>query len=527
MFLQKISYFIIGIALSFTQVIGQNTNYNLTKNNIFLTKYVQNDLVNYASIKLNVKELNELLINLDNLNLGNGNYKKALLINQYNLYVIKQLVDNYPTQSPQKITDFFTKKFIAKGKNKISLNDVENQIRDEYKDPRIHFVLVCGALGCPPITQFAYDGNNLENQLNQQTKLALNNPAFIKVNPEKKQVLLSEIFKWYEKDFIINHKNVIGFINKYREKPLNTSYSTDYYTYNWGINSISLENKTQQADNIDNSQKLNKLNSTQDYTPSLLYAKGQWEYKFFNNLYSQTKGFTSDGNKENLSNRSSYLTSINQLTVGVTSRFSIGLDFWVKSVRIDDLTSSPINLLSFSGGEKSRTALTNLGLKVKVQPFKNIKQLSIQSVLLFPIAPDQQGLNNNKPYLSEDSYLSITQIFYDQTITKKLQLFLQIAPWIYMKKKAVNGNRFNISTPADVFLSYFATDRITFYIQQGYWPNFGSNGINSWFRQEGLGAKYQILKGKLETETSYTRFSMGANTGAGATYNLGLRYISL
>jgi hypothetical protein len=101
-----------------------------------------------------------------------------------------------------------------------------------------------------------------------------------------------------------------------------------------------------------------------------------------------------------------------------------------------------------------------------------------------------------------------------------------LSPWVYIKKKTV-ANRTSLSSPLDIFVSYFPTDRFTLYAQQGYWPNYGENGIASWFSQQGLGTKYQIIKGKLEIESSYTKFTMGRNQGAGSTYNFGLRFIHL
>jgi len=136
---------------------------------------------------------------------------------------------------------------------------------------------------------------------------------------------------------------------------------------------------------------------------------------------------------------------------------------------------------------------------------------------------------NGRPFLSRDSYISITQIFYDYSISNKFQLFFQLAPWIYIaKEKPLTGiSRVSVSSPTSIFFSYFPTKRLTFYVQQEFWPNYGSTGINSWFRQEGFGMKVQIIKGKLEAETSFTRFSMGANAGAGQTFNFGLRLIHL
>ncbi|MBI3520370.1 MAG: DUF547 domain-containing protein [Bacteroidetes bacterium] len=473
-----------------------------------------------------MKDINRLINETGKIKSINENEKKALLINLYNLSAIKQIAENYPINSPQEITKFYDVKYIPYNNSTLSLNDIENDIiRKDYKDPRVHFVLVCRALGCPPIVNYAYTPDKIDGQLDLQTKSALNNTDFIKVDDNYKIVFVSEIFKWYDEDFKKSNKSVIHFINKYRNSPIDENYKLDYYPYNWKINDF----KTVIGNNIlidEPSENVKTKKSTQDYTPSVLYKKGQWEYKFFNNLYSQTKGYNINGNKVKYSSRGSYFSSVNQILIGVNSRLNLGVDFWVKSVRIDDTASSPFKLLSFENSPNTRTTLTNMGPKIKFQPIKKLIHLSVQSTFLFPIAKDQEGKLNGKPYLSADSYILITQIFYDQAIGKKLQLFFQLAPWIYIKQKPIT-NRYSVSSPADIFLSFFPSKRLTIYFQEEFWPNYGSKGIDSWFRQEGIGAKFQIIKGKLEMEISHTRFSMGKSVGAGATYNFGLRFIHL
>lgn len=526
----KKSFFLVLFLTSQLYSVAQPTDSITLKTDIFLKDYVSSGLVDYALVKENITELNGLMNLLANVAPNSVSEKKAWLINLYNLAAIKLLAENYQVSSPKEIANFYDKKFIQYNHSTLSLNDIENDIiRKEFKDPRVHFALVCGALGCPPITDFAYTTDKLEEQLNQQTKLALNNNEFIKVDNDGKIVLLSEIFKWYETDFLKTNKNVIQFLNNYRTAPIDEKYSIDYYPYNWKINDIKSALNTENIMPYDPTEPIKKdKKSTQDYTPSVLYTKGQWEYKIFNNLYSQTKGYDINGNKVKYNNRGSYFSSINQVLFGITSRFNIGIDFWIKSVRIDDTATSPFKLLSFENSPNTRTALSNIGPKIKLQPFKRLSHLSIQSTFLFPVAKDQEGKTNGRPYLSADSYISITQIFYDQAIGKKFQVFFQLAPWVYIKQKAIpNTSRYSVSSPADIFLSYFPTKRLTIYIQQEFWPNYGTKGIDSWFRQEGIGAKFQIIKGKLETEASYTRFSMGKNAGAGATYNFGLRFIHL
>jgi len=490
----------------------------------FYKNYITSGLVDYKLVKSNVTELDALIKLIEVYSPSNDQDKKAFLINAYNIFTIKQLIDAYPVKSPQDLKGFYDNKIFGVLGKKRSLNEIENsELRKLYKDPRLHFVLVCGALGCPPIINDAYTPENLETQLTAQTKLALNNNEFLKI--EGNTVLLSEIFKWYEEDFT-QQKKIIEFINQYREVAIPNNFTIDYYSYDWRINEYVSTTETIQ-DEIFNPEK-NK--NTQEYTPSVLYKRGQWEYKFFNNLYTQTKGFDDERNKVNNGNRSNYFTSINQFLIGINSKINLGADVWIYSVRVNDSVSdSPFNVLRFERSPDTRTAVGHAGPKIKMAPFKKLSHLSFQTTFLFPVARDMEGRENGRPFLSRDSYISITQIFYDLSISRKFQLFFQVAPWVYVAKRKpmAETSRVSVSSPAGIFFSYFPTKRLTFYVQQEFWPNFGNNGISSWFRQEGLGMKVQVINGILEAEASYTRFTMGANTGAGQTINFGLRLIHL
>jgi hypothetical protein len=253
--------------------------------------------------------------------------------------------------------------------------------------------------------------------------------------------------------------------------------------------------------------------------------KGQWEYKFFNNLYTQTKGFDADGNKVNYMRRGSYFSSIHQFLIGITPKLNIGADLWIKSVRLDSENSSPFALLQFQqNSDNARTAISGIGPKIKISPFKRLSHFTIQSTYLIPVARDQEGQENNRPFLSADRHFLITQFFYDQPIGDKFQLFFQISPWLSVNKK-FDASTFSLSSPGTVFFSWFANKRVTVYFQNEFWPFWGDKGIDSWFRQEGLGVKFQLIPGLLETEFLYTQFSKGVNAGAGQTYNWGIRII--
>jgi hypothetical protein len=218
----------------FIQANAQDISSFFSKSDAFLKKNVSNGKVDYQGIKNDPTSLNDVLDIASKIDISKEteNSAKAFWINAYNLTLIKAVVNKYPVKSPLDIAGLFDKgTYLVAGK-KYTLNDIENKmIRAKYNDARVHFVLVCGATGCPPIINTAYLPETLEEQLNKQTKLALNNSNFIKVNAKK--VELSQIFEWYKDDF---GKNTIDFINKYRIEKIDSKSKYTYYTYDWSLN---------------------------------------------------------------------------------------------------------------------------------------------------------------------------------------------------------------------------------------------------------------------------------------------------
>ncbi|WP_430411592.1 DUF547 domain-containing protein [Kordia sp.] len=218
--------------------VAQNTNTFFKASDTFFKAYVKDGKVNYKAIKKNTAELDEILASTNSITVAksDANTYQAYWINIYNLSVIKGIVNNYPVKSPLDINGFFDKTKHTVGGKKITLNDIEHKLlRGQFNDARFHFVLVCAGLGCPPIIPEAYMPNTLDKQLDRQTRIALNNDEFIKVNAKKKRVELSEIMKWYKEDFT-QSGNEIDFINKYREEKIAAKSKISYYPYNWKLN---------------------------------------------------------------------------------------------------------------------------------------------------------------------------------------------------------------------------------------------------------------------------------------------------
>ncbi len=474
----------------------------------FLKAYVHDGLFDYEKLHDQPGALERLSAEIGNFDLLklSADERKAFYINAYNLLVIREIMRNYPVASPQDIPGFFNGKKLKIAGELLTLDDLENdKLRGKKADPRIHFALICAAMGCPRIGKFAYRPSNLDQQLNQQTSLTLNDAVFIRVDKKKKKVLISEIFKWYKKDFIREEENVLSYINRYRNETIDPNFKVGYYPYDWSLNTI--KNVPQVADLEENVANIIV------FTPSVLLKKEQIEIKNFNNIYTQT-AIDSNGEKVNLDERQTFYTGIFQFTYGISksSRVNVGFDVYLNSVKY-----KPIN-----GGNNapfSRTAVGSFGPRIKVNPIAKVPTFSVQSTLLFP------GANNleSPRFLAHDRLTWWNQFFFDKTINQ-FQIFAEGDLIFRFRKDATF-----VRTPVSLFLSYFPSQKTTFYGFIQHSPRFdgaeGSLTRSAWFSQAGIGLKYQFTP-RLNIELLATDFFTAKNDGLGKTYNIGFRFIN-
>lgn len=515
---KTVTLFVCLFIIAITPFKAQQLDVFFNDADAFFKGNVVNEKINYQQVKSNPTVLNNLISQIETATLDSlsNNEKKAFYINAYNLLVIKNIIDYYPINSPLEIGNFFDTKNNIVAQKKLSLNQLEKEIIfPTFNDNRLHFVLVCGALGCPPILNAAYLPSKLETQINQQTSAFINGNGVL-VNTEKNTVSLSEIFKWYDNDFNTKKTTKGAFINSYRNEKIPIGLKVVYLKYDWSLNDI---NKQLVIEEI----KDEPTKRIQEYTPSLLISKGQSEIKMFNNLYTQKKFFDENSNKISEGKRSSFFTSIMEYNVGLSNNFTIGGELWLKSVKIDSTDANPLSTLTMSNSPSARTAVSGLGIKVKFNPIKKWTRLSMQSTLLVNVLPDPESRDLNQPFLDANRHQWITKLFYDKPFGAKFQLFTQLSAWVDIDKE-FGSESSGVATPLDLFFSYFATKKITFYVQNQVWPSFGSDGLSSYFIQEGVGLKYQLFNG-FELETLYTSFVYGESSGAGQTFNLGFRVL--
>jgi len=235
--MKKTLFILVLFVIAFTAK-AQDLNTFLNQADTFFKEHVSSGRVEYAGIYKDQSELDNLLDIAKGVSVSkeDANNYQAFFINAYNLCVIKGLIDNYPTDSPLDIAGFFDEKLYSLGEKDMTLNDIEHKLlRGQFNDARFHFVLVCGALGCPPLIGQAYLPNTLNSQLDTQTKIALNG-SFLRVNAKKKRVEASQIMEWYKEDFTMNGASEIDFINKYRTDKIPNNFKLKYFPYDWRVN---------------------------------------------------------------------------------------------------------------------------------------------------------------------------------------------------------------------------------------------------------------------------------------------------
>lgn len=227
----------------FASILGfsnHKANLFMDEANDFLQLYVNpKGEVNYKAIKQNPENLNQILSHLEesSVNTGKVDFSKAFYINAYNILVIKGVVDHYPIEQPLDVKGFFDEiKYNVAGEN-LTLNQIEHEkIRPVFNDPRIHFALVCAAKGCPKLRNAAYTSSKIEKELDEQAKETINNPTFVRVKPDSKLLVVSEIFSWYKSDFTAEKGSVKNYINAYLNETAPASFKIVTYPYDWRLN---------------------------------------------------------------------------------------------------------------------------------------------------------------------------------------------------------------------------------------------------------------------------------------------------
>ncbi|MGG6229888.1 transporter [Tenacibaculum sp. SDUM215027] len=262
--------------------------------------------------------------------------------------------------------------------------------------------------------------------------------------------------------------------------------------------------------------KVEKSN-IQTYTPSKLLNNGQWDIKWFNNLYTETKFADADGNNK-LKLRENYFTSTLEAFTGISenNRINVGAIVEFRSNTIGGRQALSVFSLK-DNPNTERKGITSIAPAIKFQPLKNVGNFSVQSAIYIPLVSNE---TEKGVFLDQTAWTFQNRFFYDYTFSNgKWQLFTELnTEYNFGDEDSFANNTFLLAP--GIFFSYFPNEKSTVLAFTQHSQRFGD--FTQDYTALGLGGKYQITK-TLNLEVLYSNFVRGTNNGLGQSFNLGIR----
>lgn len=117
--------------------------------------------------------------------------------------------------------------------------------------------LSSATVSCPPLRNEPYYASSLNQQLSNQARIFLRSKNTLQIDSNNSNLVISPIFKWYQKDFLSKYhtdskfvdakpveRSVLNFIEIY--SPINIKrfmyskrFNIKYKAYNWNLNKVS------------------------------------------------------------------------------------------------------------------------------------------------------------------------------------------------------------------------------------------------------------------------------------------------
>lgn len=262
----------------------------------------------------------------------------------------------------------------------------------------------------------------------------------------------------------------------------------------------------------------------QTLTPSKLISKGQFDIKWFNNLYTETEDTFGENGQDRDIPRNNFFTSTLEIYTGISdnNRVNIGLILEARSSTIGG--RGVFDVFQFDGETGSaRSGLTSIAPSVKFVPFKNVNNFSIQSSFFIPLVDNE---TEDGVFLDQKGFTWQNRFFLDHTFAGgDWQLFGDLNSEVNFGDDDDSFANDSLRLTPGIFLSYFPSSKFTVLalVQHSELIDLG-NDFSQDFTAVGGGAKYQLTDA-LNLEALYTNFVRGNNTGLGQTFNLGLRAV--
>lgn len=181
----------------------------------------------------------------------------AFLINAYNAWTVELILEHYPGIESIRDIGFLPGaawrfRIVELFGREISLNNLEHDmIRgwDRFHEPRIHFAVNCAAVGCPALSDRAYSGATLNDQLDRNARQFLKDRS--RNYAIRGDLYVSPIFRWYREDFkngwggyeslsafLAEYGEALGLSEAQRAALMSGQIRIRFSRYDWSLNSL-------------------------------------------------------------------------------------------------------------------------------------------------------------------------------------------------------------------------------------------------------------------------------------------------
>jgi hypothetical protein len=194
--------------------------------------------------------------------------KMAFWVNAYNAFVLQTVIDHYPIRgstsaypinSIRQIPGAFDKTPHRAAGRTVTLDEIEKTVLPEFKEPRLYLALGRGAIGSGRLSSEAYDGANLQRQLDKIRSEFVSEQTMLKIDRGADTVSVTPVVGWHEAEFIEAYdrgatgpfaarspieRAIIGFITPHllpleKELAQKNTFKVSFHPFDWRLNDLT------------------------------------------------------------------------------------------------------------------------------------------------------------------------------------------------------------------------------------------------------------------------------------------------
>jgi len=170
-----------------------------------------------------------------------GDERNAALVNAYNAFTIRWVLENYPIESIQKLPNPLGGARHRIGGQDVSLDAIEHDTLRPEMGYLVHGVLVSAARSCPPLSREAFRSDRFVGQTSFAIVRWLARDDLNHFDVDHRRAQISPIFKWYAQDFEAAKGGLRGILSMAAPDPARPVIAEQttkitYKDFDWGLN---------------------------------------------------------------------------------------------------------------------------------------------------------------------------------------------------------------------------------------------------------------------------------------------------